>query len=392
MTRHESCLVIPTRATPTVVIIMRVASSHAISRASLARRAMTSAPSSSATSSSPETRRGSAATPCRGKKKGFAELLNVRRREDAARDPSTWYNGREPLRPGTYAPRARVPKEISPLPPYANDGHLPAYDERTTQIQSTDADVEGMRAAGRLAARVLDMAEKMIVGGVTTTNDIDVAVHEMTIEHGAYPSPLNYGGFPKSVCTSLNECICHGIPDDTVIQNGDIINVDVTVYLNGYHGDTSRTIMVGEVTEEVRRLVETTERALDAAIAVCKPGMPVRKIGATIHKIADEAKFGVVDKFVGHGVGKLFHSGPTVRHHRNNDPGVLKLGQTFTIEPMLTIGSPKDRMWKDGWTSVTADGKWTARCEHTLLVTEDGVEILTASPYRASLAAGQDAA
>jgi len=366
--------------------------SDAMSRASVRRavRAMTTSSSVRTSSRSNRSKSRTTTTTTFAKKKGFAELLNVR--VDRAREEKTWYNGREPLKPGRYAPQVTVPSTISPQPPYARDGHLPEYDDRVTQIQETEEDVEGMRRAGALAARVLDMAEQMIVAGKTTTNDIDVAVHAMTLEHGAYPSPLNYGGFPKSVCTSLNECICHGIPDDTVIQDGDIINVDVTVYLNGYHGDTSRTIMVGNVTEEVRRLVETTERALDAAIAVCKPGTPVRKIGATIHNIADEAKFGVVDKFVGHGVGKLFHSGPTVRHHRNNDPGVLKLGQTFTIEPMLTIGSPRDRMWKDGWTSVTADGKWTAQCEHTLLVTEDGVEILTASPYRASLAAGQDAA
>lgn len=319
------------------------------------------------------------------KKKGFAEFLSVA--VDRERERASWYNGREPLRPGTYAPKRSVPSSVRPLPPYALDGHLPDYDETRWQSATSAEDLAGMRAAGRFAAEVLDMAELMIVPGKTTTNDIDVAVHDMIVNAGAYPSPLNYGGFPKSVCTSLNECICHGIPDDTVIQEGDIINVDVTVYLNGYHGDTSRTIMCGAVTEEVRRLVETTERALDAAIAVCAPGTPVRRIGATIHAIADEGKFGVVDKFVGHGVGKLFHSGPTVKHHRNNDPGVFKVGHTFTIEPMLTIGTTRDRMWKDGWTSVTADGKWTAQCEHTLLITEDGVEILTASPLRAKRAA-----
>ena len=328
-------------------------------------------------------RRG--ATRVEAKKKGFAEFLSVA--VDRERERASWYNGREPLRPGTYAPRRTVPPSVRPLPPYALDGHLPEYDETRWQSATSAEDAAGMRAAGRLAAEVLDMAELMIVPGKTTTNDIDVAVHDMIVKAGAYPSPLNYGGFPKSVCTSLNECICHGIPDDTVIQEGDIINVDVTVYLNGYHGDTSRTIMCGEVTEEVRRLVETTERALDAAIAVCAPGTPVRRIGATIHAIADEAKFGVVDKFVGHGVGKLFHSGPTVKHHRNNDPGAFKVGHTFTIEPMLTIGTTRDRMWKDGWTSVTADGKWTAQCEHTLLITETGVEILTASPLRAKRAA-----
>lgn len=320
----------------------------------------------------------------RAKKKGFAEFLNVSIDRERAR--ASWYNDREPLKPGVVSPMRAVPAGIL-RPPYADSGHLPEYDDRKVQVQTTAEDIEGMRAAGALAARVLDMAEQMCAPGVST-EDIDKAVHEMTVEAGAYPSPLNYGGFPKSVCTSLNECICHGIPTvETVLQEGDIINVDVTVYLNGYHGDTSRTIMIGTVTDEVRHLVETTEKALQAAIDVCKPGTAVRKIGATIHGIADAANLGVVDKFVGHGVGKEFHSGPTVRHHRNNDPGTLRVGQTFTIEPMLTIGTTRDKMWKDGWTSCTADGKWTAQCEHTLLITEDGVDILTASPYRASLSA-----
>ena len=169
-------------------------------------------------------------------------------------------------------------------------------------------------------------------------------------------------------------------------MEGDIINVDVTVYLDGYHGDTSRTFCVGNVTDEVARLVETTERALQAAIDICGPGVAVRKIGATIHALADKEKFGVVEKFVGHGVGRHFHTGPTVRHHRNNDPGVLVEGQTFTIEPMLTVGRTNDKMWKDGWTAVTSDGKWTAQAEHTLLITANGVEILTASPARAAKA------
>jgi len=318
-------------------------------------------------------------------KKGFAEFLRQSKSTlDASGNASTWYNAREPLKPGKVSPMRAVPIAIT-RPPYAKTGELPEYDDRVVQIQTSERDREGMRAAGALAARVLDMAETLCRPGVST-EEIDVAVHEMTVKEGAYPSPLNYGGFPKSVCTSLNECICHGIPTvESVLREGDIINVDVTVYLNGYHGDTSRTMMVGSVTEEVRHLVETTERALAAAIEVCKPGTAVRKIGATIHAIADAEKLGVVDKFVGHGVGKVFHTGPTVRHHRNNDPGTLTVGQTFTIEPMLTIGSTKDKMWSDGWTSCTADGKWTAQCEHTLMITETGVEILTASPYRASL-------
>jgi methionyl aminopeptidase len=233
-----------------------------------------------------------------------------------------------------------------------------------------------MRAAGKLAAEVLNYAGTLVRPGVTT-DEIDVAVHAMIVAAGAYPSPLNYGGFPKSVCTSLNECICHGIPDSTVLQDGDIINIDVTVFLDGHHGDTSRTFLVGAVDAGAAALVEATTAALAAAIAVCKPGVPFKQIGATIHALADQGGYGVVPAFVGHGVGRMFHSGPTIVHCRNNEPGVMAVGQTFTIEPMLTLGSPKERFWPDEWTAVTADGSWSAQCEHTLLIVPGGVEVLT---------------
>jgi methionyl aminopeptidase len=297
------------------------------------------------------------------------------RRDDAG------YNNRIALKPGRVTEMRKVYDDIL-KPHYADTGRLPPYDDRRYQYARTEEDVRGMREAGLLAAQVLDYAESLCEPGVTT-EFIDERVHMVIIDAGAYPSPLNYGQFPKSVCTSLNECICHGIPTpDEQLIDGDIINVDVTVYLNGYHGDTSRTIRVGKVTDEVEKLCKVTEDALEAAIKIVRPGVPIRKIGATIHEIADKHKFGVVDKFVGHGVGKEFHSGPTIRHHRNNDFGDIELGMTFTIEPMLTIGSTRDVMWKDGWTSCTADGKWTAQCEHTLLVTETGCEILTLSPAK----------
>ena len=168
-------------------------------------------------------------------------------------------------------------------------------------------------------------------------------------------------------------------------MDGDIVNIDVTVFLDGHHGDTSRTVLVGNVSEEVKALCKATDESLKAAIDICKPGTPIRKIGATIHALADERGFGVVEKFVGHGVGREFHSGPTVRHHRNNDSGELVLGQTFTIEPMLTIGKTNDVMWRDGWTACTKGGKWTAQCEHTLLVTDTGCEIMTLSPAKKAL-------
>ena len=233
-----------------------------------------------------------------------------------------------------------------------------------------------MRAAGKLAAEVLNYAGTLVKPGITT-EEIDAAVHAMIVAAGAYPSPLNYGGFPKSVCTSLNECICHGIPDSTVLQDGDIINIDVTVFLDGHHGDTSRTFLVGTVDAEAQLLVDVTRQALAAAICICRPGVPFKEIGATINAIADRHKLSTVPAFVGHGVGREFHSGPTIIHARNSQPGVMAVGQTFTIEPMLTLGNSRERFWADEWTAVTVDGSWSAQFEHTLLIVPGGVEVLT---------------
>ena len=259
---------------------------------------------------------------------------------------------------------------------------LPA--DRRVCVRLHRQGVAKMRAAGLLAARILDEAGALIAPGVTT-DAIDALVHDATVAAGAYPSPLNYGRFPKSVCTSLNEVICHGIPDSTALREGDIINVDVTVYLDGHHGDTSRTFLVGAVDPEAAKLVEVTRQALEAGIAVCKPGAPFRAIGAAIHALADQHGYGVCAGFCGHGVGRAFHSGPTILHCRNSEPGTMVAGQTFTIEPMLTLSKQgvKARMWNDGWTAVTVDGSWSAQFEHTLLITPTGVEILTRSPAEA---------
>ena len=313
------------------------------------------------------------------------------------------------LKPHTVSPRLPVPAHI-PLPPYVDTGTNP-YDEG---IQTHDAaGIEKMRAAGRLAADVLAYAGTLVAPGVTT-DAIDRAVHARILEAGAYPSPLTYGNFPKSVCTSVNECICHGmrnkwrgrdkkplslsisdahtpslflslsgIPDARPLQSGDVLNIDVTVYLDGHHGDTSRMFFVGgraAAGHDAARLVDTTKEALAAAIALVRPGLPVRAIGDAIQAIADREKLGIVREFVGHGVGRVFHSNPAVVHCRNREPGSLVVGQTFTIEPMLTLGSPRSKMWKDGWTVVTADASLSAQFEHTLLVTASGVEILTAWP------------
>mmetsp|Transcript_10529 Transcript_10529/g.18063 ORF Transcript_10529/g.18063 Transcript_10529/m.18063 type:complete len:374 (-) Transcript_10529:60-1181(-) len=302
-------------------------------------------------------------------KGGFGEML-------AKRQGSMKTNGnmRSRLVKGKLTPPMLVPSEIG-LPPYAlTKAPMPFSD--FPEIQDAEGIVK-MRAAGILAKEVLAYAGTLVKPGITT-NDIDVAVHDMIIKNGAYPSPLNYGGFPKSVCTSLNECICHGIPDTTVLEDGDIINIDVTVFLNGHHGDTSRTFLVGNVSEEAKRLVQITKEALDRSIAVCGPGVPFKSIGKAIHDHADKHKMGVVRSFVGHGVGKVFHAGPAVLHYRNSEKGKMEVGQTFTIEPMLSLGSTRERYWSDNWTAVTEDGSWTAQFEHTLLITPTGVDILTA--------------
>ncbi|XP_072950874.1 methionine aminopeptidase 1B, chloroplastic-like [Typha angustifolia] len=280
---------------------------------------------------------------------------------------------RPPLRRGKVSGRLPVPEHI-PKPSYVGSNQLP---ELCSERQVHDAEgIAGMRAASELAARVLDFAGTLVRPSVTT-NEIDKAVHKMIIEAGAYPSPLGYGGFPKSVCTSVNECVCHGIPDSRQLQNGDIINIDVTVFLNGYHGDTSKTFLCGDVNEPVRRLVEITEECLERAISVCKDGANFKKIGKRISEHAEKFGYGVVERFVGHGIGTVFHSEPLVLHHRNDESGRMVEGQTFTIEPILTMGSIECLTWEDGWTTVTADGSRAAQFEHTILITRTGAEVLT---------------
>eukprot|EP00249_Psilotum_nudum_P007537 c20638_g1_i1 orf=177-1268(+) len=305
------------------------------------------------------------------KRSGFAEILLNRR---VAEQQQLEYKEKRPrLKPGKVSPRLHVPDHIT-KPPYVNSTEMPEFCEER-QVHD-DEGIGRMKAAGHLAAEVLSYAGSLVKPGITT-DAIDKAVHKMVTEAGAYPSPLGYGGFPKSVCTSINECICHGIPDSRVLQDGDIINIDVTVYLNGYHGDTSKTFFCGNVDDSAKKLVEVTRECLERAIAICGPGVPFKKIGKTINDYADKFGYGVVRHFVGHGVGKVFHSSPTVLHYRNNEPGCMVVGETFTIEPMLTMGGIDDVIWTDNWTVVTSDGSLSAQFEHTLLIIEDGVEILT---------------
>ena len=238
--------------------------------------------------------------------------------------------------------------------------------------------VEKIRAAGQLAAQAIELAGSLITPGIST-NDLDVIVHEFLVSKGAYPSTLGYRGFPKSCCTSVNEIICHGIPDDLEIREGDIVNIDVTAYLDGFHGDSNKTFKVGQVSEEVSLLVDRTKEALDRAIASVMPGRAINVIGRTIESFAKRFNYGVVRDFTGHGIGEAFHSGLVIPHydaapHYSN---IMEVGMVFTIEPMLTLGTHEWDMWADGWTVATRDKSITAQFEHTLVVTESGAEILT---------------
>jgi methionyl aminopeptidase len=235
-----------------------------------------------------------------------------------------------------------------------------------------------MRRACRLAREVLDLAGEAVDVGVTT-DKLDEIVHEACIARSAYPSPLNYYGFPKSCCTSVNEVICHGIPDCRPLAEGDIVNIDVTLYVDGFHGDLNETFLVGRVDRASRILVKNAYDCLQAGIGVVKPGRPFRDIGAAIEDQAQRLGHSVVRTFCGHGIHRLFHAAPNILHYRKNkSTGVAKAGYTFTIEPMICQGSARDILWPDRWTAVTSDGQRSAQFEETLLVTSTGVDVLTA--------------
>lgn len=282
------------------------------------------------------------------------------------------------VRPGTIGPPLPVPAHIL-RPDYALDGK-PKLRPRLQPwevVPQTSEDVALMRVAGRIAREVLDEAVRATRVGMSTA-DIDAIVHAATVSRNSYPSPLNYHGFRKSCCTSINEIICHGIPDSTLLRDGDIVNIDVTIFHEGVHGDCSETVLVGGVADEVRELVVTTFRAWKAAIAACKPGVRYSDIGGIIEGITKPKGYSSVQEFCGHGIGRVFHTTPNVLHYKNNQrAGVMEPGHTFTIEPMICLGTNKVVTWPDGWTAATADGKPTAQFEHTLLITETGVEELT---------------
>jgi len=280
---------------------------------------------------------------------------------------------RTSLRPGKQTPMRPVPSAI-PRPEYVGKrGPTPSSDPYT---QSPEV-IEAMRVAGRIAAAALAEGGRAVAPGVTT-DEVDGVVHEFLLDHGAYPSTLGYKGFPKSCCTSLNEVICHGIPDSTMIEDGDIVNIDVTAFIGGVHGDTNATFLAGDVSEEDRQLVERTHEAMMRGIRAVRPGRQLNVVGRVIESYAKRFGYGVVRDFTGHGIGRSFHSGLVVLHYDAPEVAtILEPGMTFTIEPMITLGTIDYDIWSDGWTVTTKDKQRTAQFEHTLVVTADGAEILT---------------
>ena len=277
------------------------------------------------------------------------------------------------LVPGVVSPQRPVPAAI-PRPEYVGRPGPGPYDGG--DLYTAD-EVARVRAAGRIAAQAVELVGTAIRPGVTT-DALDVIAHEFIVSQNAYPSTVGYRGFPKSVCTSINEVICHGIPDDTTLAEGDLVNIDITAYRDGMHGDLSKTFIVGTAEQRVVDLVERTEEAMRRGIKAVMPGRPLNVIGRAIESYAKRFGYGVVRDFTGHGIGTSFHSGLVVPHYDDPDlTVVMEEGMTFTIEPMLTLGTIDYDIWDDGWTVVTQDRRRSAQFEHTVLVTATGADILT---------------
>eukprot|EP00979_Chaetoceros_neogracilis_P018394 scaffold10583_cov290-Chaetoceros_neogracile.AAC.13 len=300
---------------------------------------------------------------------------------------ATEYNFTGNLRPALLSYKREIPASIR-RPDYADDTYGASDSEQRDKANNNAIRVygpkeldceDGLRHACAMGREVLDAGGKALRPGVTT-DEIDRVVHEACIERDVYPSPLNYYNFPKSVCTSVNEVICHGIPDYREIQDGDIVNIDVTTFnKGGYHGDLNETFLVGNVDEDGKKLIKTAFECLQNALAMVKPGTLYRDLGTKIHKTALAQGCSVNRTYCGHGIGSLFHTSPNVPHYnKNKAKGIMKPGHVFTVEPMINLGVQGDRTWGDNWTAVTSDGKRSAQFEHTVLVTETGCEILTA--------------
>ncbi|AJE33473.1 methionine aminopeptidase [Corynebacterium humireducens NBRC 106098 = DSM 45392] len=281
---------------------------------------------------------------------------------------------RSPLVPGRLSPIRTVPDHIE-RPEYVwKDTVQENIGEPFVQTPEV---IEAMREASKIAANALKEAGAAVAPGVTT-DELDRIAHEYMLDHGAYPSTLGYRGFPKSCCTSMNEIICHGIPDDTVIEDGDIVNIDVTAYKNGVHGDTNATFLAGNVSEEHRLLVERTEEAMMRGIRAAKPGREINVIGRVIEAYANRFGYNVVRDFTGHGVGPTFHNGLVVLHYDSTAyRDILEPGMTLTIEPMINLGGLDYHIWDNDWTVQNNDFQFTAQFEHTIVITDDGNEILT---------------
>ncbi len=279
------------------------------------------------------------------------------------------------LRPAPTAARRDPPPGVAG-PEYVLTG---VPDSRPVRPVRTADEIARLRLAGRQAAEVLTSVAALVRPGVTT-DELDSAAYDECARRGVYPSTLNYHGYHKSICTSVNEVICHGIPDSRPLESGDIVNVDVTVYADGAHGDCSATLCVGEVNQVARRLVEGCLACLRAGVAAVRPGRPFSDIGRAIEGLATRLGYSVVRQFVGHGIGPRFQTGLQVMHHYNPaDRRLMQPGMAFTVEPMINAGTHRAVLWDDGWTAVTADLARSAQFEHTILVTETGAEVVTAN-------------
>jgi methionyl aminopeptidase len=277
------------------------------------------------------------------------------------------------LVPGRLSSARAVPSGITRPEYVGKPGPAPhvggdKYDQDT---------IQRIRIASRIAAQALDLVLESAKPGMTT-DDLDRIGHEFLISQNAYPSTLGYRGFPKSLCSSMNEIICHGIPDDTVLENGDLLNIDISAFIGGVHGDTNGTVLVGEGSEELANLVSRTKEAMHRGINAAMPGRQVNIIGRAIETYAKRYNYGVVKEFTGHGVGPSFHTGLIIPHYDEPEyDNLIEVGMVFTVEPMITLGTADWDMWQDGWTVTTKDKQHTAQFEHTILITEDGPEILT---------------
>ncbi|KAH6902817.1 methionyl aminopeptidase [Coprinopsis sp. MPI-PUGE-AT-0042] len=284
----------------------------------------------------------------------------------------------EPFVFGTKHIKPRsVPSHI-PRPFYASAETKDLQPDFRGKVKLGGEEEHKLKEAAKLAKKTREFAGTLVKAGVTT-NAIDKAVHEFILAHGAYPSPLHYQGYPRACCTSVNNVIVHGIPDDHSLVDGDLINIDVTLYKDGYHGDTSQTFLVGNVDEQGRELVDVTNQCLQAAIAACGPGQLFRNIGKAIHDTIKNRNFSVSSQFTGHGIGPVFHSAPWILHHKNDEPGMMEPGHCFTIEPAIIQGTnPRGWIFPDGWTASTENCARAAQAEHMVLITPSGAEVLTA--------------